>query len=385
MSQNSSIKNFSFVTLGKIITVGLYTSFYLIFATILEPETFGQMSYLIAISGTASIVSRFGFPLSVLVYRAKEKHILSNQINVLSVITTGTAALILLPIDLNSALLCFALSTFLMNTHNLLGFKKYQKFFWASVFRSVATITLSIAFYFAFDVPGILLGLTLSNFFGSIDFFKSLSLKIQSFREIRSHGTVLMHNFGVDASSALNRWVDKLLIFPLYGFAFVGLYQFNMQILVVLMILPTSLYSFVLSEKSSGKKHKRIAYATLMITIVLVIFVIIFSPFLVEQLFPKFEEGVNALQILIISVIPLSITQILKADLQAQESTKVGYAGIARIGSLLGFIAILGNVYGLEGLSIAVLVSAIVETVFFLFIYRGSQAKTSGILSTNED
>lgn len=381
MSQNSSLKNFSIVTLGKIITVGLYSGFYLIFATILEPETYGQMSYLIAIAGTASIVSRFGLPLSVIVYRAKEEHVLSNQINVLSVITTGVAALILLPIEINAALLCFALSTFLMNTGNMLGLKKYKKFFWASVIRSISTIGLPIAFYFAFDISGILLGLALSNFLGSIDFFKSLSSKIQSFREISSHRTVLMHNFGVDASSALNRWIDKLLILPLYGFAFVGLYQFNMQILVALMILPTSLHSFMLSEKSSGKKHNRMVNATLLITVIIVIFAYIFSPFVIEQLFPKYVDGIKALQIIIISVIPLSITQIIKAYLQAQESTRVGYPGIARIASLLGLIAVLGNIYGLEGLSFAVLVSSIVETILVLFLYRGSKADGNNIFS----
>ena len=379
-----TLKNFSYIVTGRAITAALFGSFYLIFATILEPESYGQMSYIIAIAGTASIISRFGFPLSVVVYRAKEQHVLSNQINMLTVITTGAAALILIPIEINAALLCFALSMFLMNTHNLLGFKKYKKFFWVSVIRSIPIIILPIALYFAFDIPGILLGLAISNFLGSIDFFKSLSSKIQSFREIRSHRTVLMNNFGVDASSALNRWVDKLLIFPLYGFAFVGFYQFNLQILVVLMVLPTALYSFMLSEKSSGKKHKRVVSATLLITFVIVIFVIIFSPFVIEQLFPKFEQGVKALQILIISVIPLSVTQILKADLQAQESTKVGFAGFARIGSLLAFIALLGN-FGLEGLSMAVLVSSSVETIFFLFLYRGSKAKANGIFSTNHD
>ncbi len=385
MSENSSLKNFSFVTLSRIITAGLYSGFYLIFATILEPETFGQMSYLIAIAGTASIISRFGFPLSVVVYRAKENHDLSNQLNVLSVITTSAAALILLPIDINAALLCFALSTFLMNTHNLLGFKKYKKYFWASVYRSVSTIALPIVLYFAFDIPGILLGLGLSNLLGSIDFFKKLSFKINAFREVRSHKTVLMNNFGVEASSALSRWVDKLLIFPLYGFAFVGLYQFNMQILIILMILPTSLYSFMLSEKSSGRKHKRIVKYILLITIIFVVTVLIFSPYVIEQLFPKYLNGISALQILIISVIPLAITQILKADLQAKESTKVGYAGIARILSLLGFIAVLGNIYGLEGLSIAVLVSVTIETLFFFWLYRASTAKSSENIPTSHD
>ena len=82
----------------------------------------------------------------MIVYRAKEKHVLSNQINLLSVITTGVAALILLPIEINAALLCFGLSTFLMNTSIMLGLKKYKKFFWASVIRSISTIGLPIVF-----------------------------------------------------------------------------------------------------------------------------------------------------------------------------------------------------------------------------------------------
>ena len=91
MNNNGSFKNFSYVALGRIVTAGLFGIFYLTFATFLDPDTYGQMSYFIAIAGTASVISRFGLPLSVTVYRAKEKHVLAKQANVLSVITTGAS------------------------------------------------------------------------------------------------------------------------------------------------------------------------------------------------------------------------------------------------------------------------------------------------------
>ena len=370
MTHNGSFKNFSHVALGRIVTAGLFGIFYLTFATFLDPDTYGQMSYFIAIAGTASIISRFGLPLSVTVYRAKEKHVLANQANVLSVITTGAASIILLSIDLYAALLCFALSSFLMNQHNFLGLKKYKKFFGLSITRGIFVITIPVLFYFILDLPGILIGLALANFLGSIDFFKSLSRKVQSFRDLRVNRKVLLHNFGVESSSALSRWVDKLLIVPLYGFAIVGVYQFNLQILFVFMTIPNAFYSFLLSEKSSGSKQKRMSYLVILVAVLLVSVIIITSPFLIEQFFPKYIQGTFALQILIISLIPLSFTAIFHAELQAKESTRVGYGGVIKIGSLLIFITIFGNIFGLLGLSMAVLLSSSLETIFLAVIFR---------------
>ncbi|HJZ23880.1 MAG TPA: oligosaccharide flippase family protein, partial [Candidatus Babeliales bacterium] len=61
MSDNST-KNFSYITSGRIISSALLAIFYLIFAAILAPSDYGQMGYLIALSGTFSVVSRFGLP-----------------------------------------------------------------------------------------------------------------------------------------------------------------------------------------------------------------------------------------------------------------------------------------------------------------------------------
>jgi len=73
---------------------------------------------------------------------------------------------------------------------------------------------------------------------------------------------------------------------------------------------------------------------------------------------------------MVLSIIPLTISSIFSAKLQAKESTKIGYSAIIRIGTLLALIAVLGTFYDLVGLSLAVLLSIVLNTIFLVFIYR---------------
>jgi len=72
---------------------------------------------------------------------------------------------------------------------------------------------------------------------------------------------------------------------------------------------------------------------------------------------------------MVISLIPLTVSAMFSAKLQARESTKIGYSAIVKIGSLLGLIIILAEPYGLLGLSISVLVSFIFNTIFLCILY----------------
>ncbi len=367
---NLASKNFSYVTIGQIASVGLQASFYFIFATFLDTSIYGQMSFLIALAGTVSFFSRLGLHQTVTISQAKENKILSNQINVLLVILSSISALILLFYNEFAAVLAFSLSLFVMNQHNLLGLKKYKKNMLLTILRSSLFVILPIIFYSQIGIPGILLGMAIGNFSGSFGFLKTLNFKIQSFNEIKKNYQFVFHNFGLDASLTLPRLIDKLFIMPLFGFVIVGIYQFNMQILFALEIFPLALYSFLLSEESSGKSHRKITSLILLLSGLLAFLVIIFSPYVVDQLFPLFSDGIFSLQILVISIIPISISYILSAKLQSRESTKVGYSVIIRMSSLFVLIAILGELYGLMGLSIAVLLSAIFNTIFLAIIYN---------------
>ena len=375
MSQNSPYRNFSYLSVARFGAIALQAVFYLLFAAILEPELYGELNYFIAIAGTTALLSRFGLSQTVTVFRAKENSKLADQVNTLAIISSSVAAIILISFDLFTALLALAISFFVMNQGNLLGFRNYKKYAIFTILKNVLIIALPLALYFVLDIPGIILGMAIANFVASAPFFKIL--KIKSIVKLKKSAKVIIHNFGVDASTNLSRLVDKLLVAPLLGFFVLGIFQFNMQILFALEIIPAILYAFLLSEESSGASHKKIIYLGLFASVILAILAMILAPFGVGEFFPKYYEGVLGLQVLVFSIIPLSISAILNAKLQARESTKIGYSAVVRIGSLLILIALLGELYGFVGLSVAVLMSVIINTVFLFFLYKKKSNHTN--------
>ncbi len=365
-------RKFSFVMIGRVVSAGLQALFYLIFAAILDPQSYGNLSYLIALAGTFSIISRFGLNQSVTVYQAKNDSSLSNSVNVLAVISTSAASIILLTFDIFAAVLCIGISLFVMNIHNLLGLKEYKKYMTILIGIGILIISIPIGFYFVMEIPGILLGMAISYLLCSFHFFRTLSFKDKILQNIRNNSKVLIHNFGVDFSIYAPKFVDKLVVFPILGLTSLGIYQLNIQILFGLEILPIALHSFLLSEESSGKKHNKISFLIIFASVIVVALTIIIGPFFIEELFPKYSEGIPSLQILIISIIPLTISAIFNAKLQARESTIVGYSAIVRVGTLLILIAVLGSLFGLMGLSLAVLFSTIFYTSFLYVIFKKS-------------
>jgi len=333
------------------------------------------MSYLIALAGTFSVVSRFGLPQTIVVYRAKGNLELSNQVNLLCLITTSTASIILVFINEFSALLSLGISLFFLYQHNLLGEKRYKDFMKNSILRSALAFVIPFPMYFVLDVPGVILGMAIGTLISGIWFLNSISFKAISFNLIKNKYKVLLNNFGVDASVNLVRWVDRLLVGAAFGFFSLGFYHFNMQILFMLEILPRALYQFLLSEESSGKTHKKINYLVVLAAGLIILAVIFFSPVVIEQFFSKYSEGIFGLQILVTSLLPISISLILTAKMQSEESSSIGYSAIVRIGSLLILLSLLGNVYGLTGFSMSVLISSSLNTIFLFFLYKHSQKK----------
>jgi len=368
MKQSDSVKQFSFVGLGRIISVVLNALFYLVIAALLDPKTFGELNVILALAGTFSTISLLGLNLSLQVYRAKTNDEICKQIITLFIITTTAAALILLLINQMAALLCIATSFFAMTQFNLLGLKKYKKFMFYSILKSGIYFAFSILLYFIFDINGIIFGMAISNFIGSIPFFKNLTLR--SFFGLKNYTKVLVHNFGIQSSINLPRVLDKLLIAPLFGLTVVGLYQFNLQFFMALYVFPTILSSYLITEESTGSRHQKLSYIVVSSAIVISIIVILLAPLLVPILYPKYSEGIQSLQVIVLAIIPSSFGAIYGSRLIAKESTKIGFSAIIRIGSLLLSLAILGEVYGLVGLSLAVLISESVDAIFVFILYR---------------
>ena len=365
---------FSFVMIGRVVSSGLQALFYLIFAAILDPQSYGNLNYLIALAAIFSIIFRFGLNHSATIYQAKKNTSLTNSINILALITTLVASIILLTFDIFAAALCFGMSLFTMNIHNLLGLKKYKENMILEIIRATLIISIPIGLYFVLDISGILLGMAISYFVCSFNFLKTISFKKNFSEDIKNNFKVLTHNFGVDFSTYAPRFVDKIIIFPILGSTTLGIYQLNIQLLFILEILPISLHSFLLSEESSDKKHKKIIFLVILTSIFIAILSAIVGPFFIAEFFPKYAEGITSLQILVFSIVPLTISAIISAKLQVSESTVVGYSGIVRVGSLLILIYILGSNFGLMGLSLSVLFSTVFHSIFlYMMLIKSSE------------
>jgi len=367
MSEENSVRNFSYVGLGRIFGISLQAIFYLIFASILGPEKYGGLNVVVALATTFSIASRFGMSISLQVYQAKQKSEISNQIKTLFIIFTSIAALILLSIDPYAAILTASLSFFIINQQNLLGLFQYKKFMIFTIIKSGLFFIIPFLLYFVLDLSGIVIGMSIANFVASAPFFKNL--KIVSFTGLKAYKKTLIQNFLVDMAQFVYS-LDKLLISFLFGFLIVGIYQFNLQIFIGLTVLPQILLSYLISEESKGITHGKIISLAIIISVLVTAAVILFAPFFVSEFFPDYSEGIFSLQILVVTLIPSTIGAILGSKLIARESSKVGFVSIIHIGILLGLIIILGQNFGLVGLSIAVLITNIVLVYLYYFLYR---------------
>ncbi len=367
MTQNNSAKNFSYIGIGRVSGIILQAIFYLLFASLLDPASYGELNIIIALAGTFAVVSRFGLNLSLQVYQAKKKSEIADQIKTLFVITTAIASLILLPIDVFAAVLCVGFSFFILNQRNLLGLLQYKKFMINNILKNILFLIIPIVLYFILEIPGIILGMAIASLIGTIPLFTDL--KLRSFVGLRNYYKVLIQNYMFDLH-LLSFMVDKLVISYLFGLFIVGIYQFNLQILLALGALPSILGSYLVSEESKGVIHNKISSLVILGSVVLAIIVIILSPFFVNEFFPKYSDGIVSLQIIVLTIIPQTISIFLSSKLIARESTKLGYISLIYLVSLIALISFLGNFYGLEGLSLAVLISTIMNTVFYYVLYH---------------
>ena len=374
MDESNTIKEFSYVGIGRIVMIALNAIFYLVLAVLIEPEIFGKISVIVALASTFSIISLFGFNLSLQVYLAKNNLRVVEGIITLFIITTTAASLILLVIDQIAALLCASLSFYMMSQSYFLGQKQYKKFMIDSILKSVAFFILPLIFYFPFGISGIIIGMAISNFVGSLPFYRHL--KIRNLVGVRKYFKVLLHNFGVNAGNFLPIMIDKLVIVSIFGFFIVGVYQFNLQVLIALSVLPGILGQYLISEESRGKRHRKLSLLVVLVSVVVTIVAIVITPILVPIFYPKYVDGIQSLQIMLLAIIPKAIGTIFKSKQLARESTKIGYSAIVTIGTLLILIVFLGQLYGLIGLAIAVLATISANTLFFYILDRMSRQKT---------
>jgi len=344
---------------------GISAIFWFSLASLINPEEYGQIHYFLAIAGMAQLLSLISTTNALQVYVAKNIKIHSTLffISIIAGIVSSLVVFLFFS-RTDTSLLVLGYIIFELSNGFLLGkklFSNYAKFF---LTQKILTVIFGFGLYFTFGVDGIIFGLVLS-------YVPYIWILVNEFRNTRIDFSLLkprkgflINNYGINISGAVGGQMDKLIIAPILGLELLGNYSLAMQFLVILLLLPTTVFKYLLTQDSSGKNTKNLKKNTIFASVGLTMFGIVILPMIIPILFPNYIDTVIAIQIISVAIIPSTIGIFYDSKLLSIEKSKflVIGKGIGLFTMISGFV-ILGPIYGIIGLAVTLVVSSCLQTL----------------------
>jgi len=352
--------------------------FFLVIANLLGIEDYGRISYLLAVGYVTFTFAFFGAKDHLIVFTAKEGKSQST-VYLFTIISGIIASIILFFIFYNGILSLYVVAWMIFGlvTGEILGRSLYKEYMKILITQRILLVVLGIGLYYLLGIDGVVLGYALSMLpfsFKIISVFKKTKI---DFSIIKSRSGFITHVYGHDLSITLTNFADKLIIFPLFGYALLGNYQLGVQIVLLMSILPISVFQFTLPKDAKGENTNRIKITTFFISIIFATLTIFLAPTLIPILFPDFTESIQIIQILSLSIIPISANHMFASKFLANEKSRIVMisAVVYIVIQFLG-IWILGELYGINGAAVALVIGATARTLCFfgaIQIYKSSR------------
>ena len=355
-------------TIGSVIAA----IFWFYIATLLTPEQYGELFFVLGIAGTASLISLFGTENTLTVYVAKNVKIQAT-LYFLSLIIGIISSLIIIiffyRIDATLVLIGYIINSLAIGS--LLGKKQFSSYAKYILIQKILTLVLGLTFYYAFGVDGILYALALSYSFFIIRIYKEFRSSKIDFSLLKSRFGFVTNNYVLRLSGGLIGNLDKLIIAPIMGFAILGNYSLTMQILSIMMMLPHIVFKYTLTHDASGSQNLKIKKITILASIGIVFLGITVLPHIIPILFPKYIDVIDAIRIMSLAVIPYTLTLLFSSKLLGLEKSKfVLIEKITALCIMIGGVVVLGPLYGIVGISVAFVLATSVGAVFLGYVIR---------------
>jgi len=368
----SKIKNLLSISSADYLGAGISGIFWFTLATLISPEEFGEIHYYLAIAGLAYGISFIGSSDAISVYVAKKIQ-LQSTLSLLSLVI-GTISAIVIILHFTRIDVSFLLLVFIVNDlaiGYLLGKKLFVSYSKYILTQKSLTLALGISFYFIFGPDGIIYALALSYVHFLIIIYKIFRSSKIDFSALKSHAGFVSNNYLMKLLTVVETQVDKIIIVPLIGLEILGNYALALQIVFILMIFPGIIYKYTLPQDATGVETKRIKIVALVGSVGLSILAITLIPIILPEIFPKYSEAVTAIQIVSITIVPAAIAHFYTSKLLGMEKSKTAVISRAlkAITVIVG-ILLLAPTFKIIGLSVAFVLSAIIETVFLVLSYH---------------
>ena len=372
MAVIKKLKDIGAIGRGDIFGSMMSAVFWFFLASQIEPEQYGEIHWFLGIAGIFSTIALFGTVNTITVYTAKKVKIQSTlyAISLLASVILSLIVIVIFPsfytIDVGIILIAYVINTLAIG--DLLGRKQYTTYSKYILVQKGLTLGLGFLFYFLFGYEAIIFALAISYVF----FIKRIYLVFQEMKinlklVKEKIGFITNNYFAFLLSGAIGGQVDKIIVAPLLGFAILGNYSLALQVINIMMIMPSIFYKYLLPEEATGTKNKQVKIIIIIFSIFMSILGIFIAPILIESFFPKFVEAIDAIKIMSLVVVPGSISLILESQFLGNEKSKIVMIGTGiSLAILTSGMIILGSWIGISGVAWSLVLATTVKTIFYL-------------------
>ena len=349
-----SFKGLALIGSADIIGNAISALFWLVVASLLLVEEYGEISYFIAIA-SLGICCVVGSPETLMVFSTKHKKIIPTLL-LLTLIFTVISSLIAFIIvqRFEIIFLIFSFIVLEVSITLLLGKKLYSKYSKFMLTQKILQFVIGVGLSFSLGVNGVLIGIALANFVLIPIFYKELRRYKIDFSLLKPKKEFIINNQMIYLISVFRRDIDKIVIVPLLGFTVLGNFALTLQFFTIMMVLSSISYKYLLPKDVSGEKNAKLKKILILVSVLIALSGFFFSPYFIENFFTKFTESIIPIQIASFSVIPSTISVILFSKILALEKTRfLLIANSVQLCVILIGTIFLGILYGIIGVTIA--------------------------------
>jgi len=356
---------------SRILAAVISGFFWFYLATLLTKNEYGELGFLISIATVGHALSLLGLNQVIIVYGAKKEVVLasSTSLGLLSATIVAVISYVVIQ-NIHISLLIMGIMVFTLLTAHYNAIKNYLNYSIQVVSQRTLSLILAIILYPIMGINGIILGVFLSHspsFYLLKDFFINRKFGISL---LKPKIPFMIHNYFVNLNWFLFWFGDKIIIGSLFGFSLLASYQLASQFLLFLNTIPIAIAVYLVPLESQGVKNKRLKFIIVLFTTILAFMAIFILPFVIEHFLPIYEEAIFTMQIMSLSIVPITIATIIESEFLGKEKSKFVLIGSSiSIGTYFILIPILGTSdLGLIGLGTAFLISSSIRAIYDIFV-----------------
>lgn len=369
------IKNLTALGVANIVTTAISGLFWIFIASLVEVDKYGEIGYTLSIATLIAGLSLLGAKSSLTVFAAKKESI----IRPLSLFTISIGILIsviiyLILTDVGVSVYVIGFVIFTLTNAELLGRKLYITYSKHLVIQRTLMVGCSLLLFYLFGYQFIILGIAISFLPFSIKLYNLIKFNNVGLTKLKNKKQIILSNYVLEISGLLPGTLDRIIIGPLFGFMILGNYFLGLQVFVVLTVIPTAVYQYILPQDASNKSTAKIKKIIIIISIIFAVLGFFLSPILIPEILPKYSEAIEIIQIMSIVVVPTTINLIYASKFIAELKTKIVVVGsLIFISVQVAGIFSLVEYFGVNGLALSLLVADSIVVIYYTIIYKFSK------------